>query len=62
MKTLTSVVAAIDFSEHARSAAERAALIAKEQSAPLRLLHVISGSSLEDLRNLLRGRMRSKTR
>ncbi|MCW5800053.1 MAG: universal stress protein [Nitrospira sp.] len=55
MKTLTSIVAAIDFSEYARSAAERAALIAKEQAATLRLLHVISGSSLDDLRNVLRG-------
>lgn len=52
MNTLTSIVSAVDFSEHARFAAERAALIAKEQTATLKLLHVISGSSLDDLRHL----------
>lgn len=55
MNTLASIVAAIDFSEQARSAAERAALIAQEQRATLRLLHVVSSSSLDDLRNLVRG-------
>lgn len=55
MKTLTTIVAAVDFSEYARWAAERAALIAREQAATLRLLHVISGSTLDDLRHMLRG-------
>ncbi len=55
MKTLTSILAATDFSEHARAAAERAALLAREQAATLRLLHVISSSSLDDLRNVMRG-------
>lgn len=55
MKTLTSILAATDFSEHARAAAERAALLAREQATTLRLLHVISSSSLDDLRNVMRG-------
>lgn len=55
MKTLTSILAATDFSEHARAAAARAALLAREQAATLRLLHVISSSSLDDLRNVMRG-------
>lgn len=55
MKTLTSILAATDFSEHARAAAERAALLAREQGATLRLLHAISSSSLDDLRNVMRG-------
>lgn len=55
MKTLTSILAATDFSEQARAAAARAALLAREQAATLRLLHVISSSSLDDLRNVMRG-------
>ncbi|WHZ24290.1 MAG: hypothetical protein OJF47_003402 [Nitrospira sp.] len=55
MKTLASIVAAFDFSEQARCAAERAAFIAKEQTATLRLLYVIGKSSLDDLRNLVGG-------
>lgn len=55
MKTLTSILAATDFSEHSRAAVERAAHLAKEQAATLRLLHVISSSSLDDLRNWMRG-------
>lgn len=52
MKTMTSIAAATDFSDEARHAAERAALVAREQCAHLNLLHVISGSSLNDLRKL----------
>lgn len=55
MKTLTSILAATDFSEHSRAAVERAAHLAKEQASALRLLHVISSSLLDDLRNMMRG-------
>ncbi len=55
MKPLTSILAATDFSEHSRAAVERAARLAKEQAAALRLLHVVSSSSLDDLRNMMRG-------
>lgn len=37
MKALTSILAATDFSEHARAAVERAAHLAKEQEAPRRI-------------------------
>lgn len=55
MQALTSILAATDFSEHARAAVERAAHLAKEQAAALRLLHVISSSALDDMRTLMRG-------
>ena len=42
MKTMTSIVAATDFSDEAQHAAERAAIVAKEQHASVNLLHVIS--------------------
>ena len=54
MKSLKSIVAATDFSEEARHAADRAALLAKEQQAQLDLLHVISDSSLNALHKLFR--------
>ena len=44
---IASVIVAVDFSDHARHAAVRAAMLAKEQRAQLDLLHVISGSSLD---------------
>jgi nucleotide-binding universal stress UspA family protein len=46
---IASIVAAIDFSDHARHAADRAAILAAEQQAKLDLVHVISGSSLTRL-------------
>lgn len=49
MKTIT---AATDFSDEARYAAQRAAIVAKEQHAHLSLLHVMSSSALNDLRTL----------
>lgn len=49
MKTIT---AATDFSDEARYAAQRAAIIAEEQHAHLSLLHVMSSSALNDLRAL----------
>lgn len=52
MKTMTSVVAATDFSDAAGHAAERGAIVAKEQQARLDLMHVISGSSLSSLSKL----------
>ena len=52
MKTMTSIIAATDLSDAAQYAAERAAIVAKEQQARLNLLHVISDSALRDLRRL----------
>jgi nucleotide-binding universal stress UspA family protein len=50
MKTMRCIIAATDFSDEAQYAAERAAIVAKEQHATLNLLHVISDSALQDLR------------
>lgn len=50
MTTLRSLLAATDFSGYGRSAAGRAALLAAEQAASLTLLHVLSASSLGELR------------
>ncbi|MGE0356264.1 MAG: universal stress protein [Burkholderiales bacterium] len=52
MKTITSVLAAVDFSADSRRAAHRAALIAGRHKARLELLHVMSESSLDALRRL----------
>ncbi|MGE0468753.1 MAG: universal stress protein [Nitrospira sp.] len=49
---MKTIIAATDFSDEARHAVERAAIVAKEQRAHLRLLHVISSSALNDLRKL----------
>lgn len=49
---MRTIIAATDFSDEARYAAERAAIVAKEQRAHLRLLHVLSSSALSDVRNL----------
>lgn len=54
MSTLKSLLAATDFSDDARNAVQRAALLAAEQQAPLTLLHVMSGPSLDALRQLFR--------
>lgn len=48
---IASIVVAVDFSDHARHAADRAAMLAAEQRAQLDLVHVISGSSLDRLHN-----------
>ncbi len=50
MVPMTSIMVATDFSDGARCAAERAAIVAKEQGAHLSLLHVMSRSALSDLR------------
>lgn len=50
MNTFRSLLAATDFSEDAQNACRRAALIAREQDAPLELLHVINEPSLALLR------------
>ena len=47
-------LAAIDFSEHARYAAERAAMLTAEQSGRLELLHVVAKAPLDALRSELR--------
>lgn len=49
---MKTIVAATDFSDEARYAAERAAIIAEEQRAHLRLLHVMSRSALNEVRKL----------
>jgi nucleotide-binding universal stress UspA family protein len=51
-RTMKRLLAATDFSDHARNAAHRAALIAAEQQAHLELLHVISVSIVDVLRKL----------
>ncbi|MCC2642915.1 MAG: P-type ATPase, translocating [Nitrospira sp.] len=50
---IASIAVAIDFSDHARHAADRAAMLAAEQRAQLDLVHVISESSLDRLHNWL---------
>ncbi|MGE3976484.1 MAG: universal stress protein [Nitrospira sp.] len=49
---MKTIIAATDFSDEARHAAERAAIIAEEQRAHLSLLHVMSRSALSDARKL----------
>lgn len=49
---MKTIIAATDFSDEAQYAAERAAIIAKEQRAHLSLLHVLSSSALNDERKL----------
>ena len=49
---MKTIIAATDFSDEARYAAERAAIIAEEQRAHLSLLHVMSRSALNDARKL----------
>jgi nucleotide-binding universal stress UspA family protein len=51
---MKTVLAATDFSDEARHAADRAAIVAKEQHAHLSLLHVVSSSALNDVRKLFR--------
>lgn len=52
MSTIKNVVAATDFSDVSRHAVQRAAVLAAEQHAQLMLVHVMSGPSLESLRQL----------
>jgi len=54
MSAIKSLLAATDFSDEAGSGLARAARIASEQQAALVLLHVISGPSLDLVRNLFR--------
>jgi len=53
MSPLTSILAATDFSAHARHAADRAARLAHETGARLTLMHALSGSALAELRQWL---------
>jgi nucleotide-binding universal stress UspA family protein len=53
MNDLRRILAATDFSEEAGKASSRAALLAAEQDAKLELLHIVSKSSLDALRELL---------
>jgi len=48
-----AILAATDFSAHARHAADRAARLAHETGAPLTLMHVVPGGPLADLRQWL---------
>ncbi|MDO9074466.1 MAG: universal stress protein [Rubrivivax sp.] len=50
MNALGPILAATDFSAAARHAADRAARLAHESGATLTLMHVLSGSGLQDLR------------
>ncbi|MDC8446857.1 MAG: universal stress protein [Nitrospira sp.] len=51
---MKTILAATDFSDEARHAADRAAIVAKEQHAHLSLLHVVSSSALNEVRKLFR--------
>lgn len=62
MKPVKSVLAAVDFSGDATHAAHRAALIASEQRARLRLLHVLGSAAFDDLLAMLRAAGRTKAR
>lgn len=53
MRSLNNVLAATDFSGSSRHAADRAARVARETGARLQLLHVVSGSALVGLQQLL---------
>lgn len=65
---LNAIVVATDFSTAARRATDRAALIARDQSLPLHLLHVVHGNLLDDMKawldnsNLWQVRMSQQTR
>jgi|GEM_PF-94785 magnesium-transporting ATPase (P-type)/nucleotide-binding universal stress UspA family protein len=54
LRTPTTVLAATDFSEDATNAARRAAMLAAELRGRLELLHVLSGTSLKAVREMLR--------
>lgn len=55
MNAIRSVLAATDFSETARYAARRAAMLACEHQADLRLVHVLNEPSLATVKFLLKG-------
>lgn len=65
---LNALVVATDFSGAARRATDRAALIARDQSLPLHLLHVVHRNLLDDMKawldnsNLWQVRMSQQTR
>jgi magnesium-transporting ATPase (P-type)/nucleotide-binding universal stress UspA family protein len=54
VRTARTVLAATDFSDDAGNAACRAAMLAAEQQGRLELLHVLSGTSLKAVREMLR--------
>lgn len=62
MTEIKSLIAAIDFSEDSRNAASRAYLLAKELSARLELLHVVSDSSVMAMSELAGPNQRSRER
>lgn len=62
MSKLKSIVAAIAFSDEARYMADRAAMVPKEQHAPLCLLHGISDASLNALHRLVRASTEAKAK
>ena len=53
MSQTRPILVATDLSAHARHAADRAARIAHETSAPLTLMHVMPGGTLQELRQWL---------
>ena len=50
MSAPSTILVATDFSEHARHAAERAALLAEETGSVLTLMHVLPGGAIDELR------------
>lgn len=53
MTQIKSLITAIDFSEDSRNAASRAYMLARELSARLELLHIVSDSSLQAMSKLV---------
>lgn len=53
MSALQSILVATDFSKDAANAVQRAALLAREHDANLRLMHVVQSDLLSDLRALV---------
>jgi len=50
MSEADTILVATDFSEHARHAVDRAALLARETGSLLTLMHVLPGGALDELR------------
>jgi magnesium-transporting ATPase (P-type)/nucleotide-binding universal stress UspA family protein len=57
-----SFLAAVDFSDDAGKAAHRAALLASEQEGRLELLHVVSGTSLKAVHEMIRSHDEAETK
>ncbi len=62
MDRIESILTAVDFSEDSRSAASRAFLLAKDHSARLELLHIISDSTIQAMGELFQPPADQRTR